>query len=146
VGTRRQRCRSDDRTSSRHGWDAGAALFQQEPDVQRQRGAPSLPAELCAHLLPSMLQGNIAWDDEYCYIDGKFREKVTESPGFQWVDEAKPHHLTKKEGFVATKPGAYLLLTVNTAETTQADVRFQPCWVAPRLDPARISLWHGHEC
>ena len=73
----------------------------------------------------SLLQGNIAWDDEYCYIDDKFREKVTESPGFQWVDEAKPHHLTKKEGFVATKPGAHLLLTVNTAETTQPDVRFQ---------------------
>jgi hypothetical protein len=69
------------------------------------------------------LQGNIAWDDEYCYIDDKFRRKVTESPGFRWVDEAKPHHFTKKEGFVATEPGAFLLLTVNTAETTQTDVR-----------------------
>ena len=69
------------------------------------------------------LQGNIAWDDEYCYIDDKFRRKVTESPGFKWVDEAKPHHFTKKEGFVATQPGAFLLLTVNTAETTQTDVR-----------------------
>lgn len=69
-----------------------------------------------------MPQGNIAWDDEYCFIDDKFREKVTESPGFKWVDEAKPHHLTRKEGFVATKPGAHLLLTVNTAETTKADV------------------------
>jgi hypothetical protein len=75
---------------------------------------------MCSDTLP---QGNIAWDDEYCYIDDKFRKKVTESPGFRWVDEAKPHHFTKKEGFVATEPGAFLLLTVNTAETTQTDVR-----------------------
>lgn len=82
---------------------------------------------MCSDTLP---QGNIAWDDEYCYIDDKFRKKVTESPGFDWVDEAKPHHFTKKEGFVATEPGAYLLLTVNTAETTQTNVRhpaLPPC-------------------
>lgn len=74
-------------------------------------------------LLDPVLPGNIAWDDEYCFIDDKFREKVTESPGFKWIDEAQPHHLTKKEGFVATKPGAHLLLTINTAETTKTDVQ-----------------------
>jgi len=63
------------------------------------------------------------WDEEYCIIDDKFRDAVSEAVGFAWVDEAKPHHLTRKWGFVATQPGSHLLLTVNTAETTKSDVR-----------------------
>ena len=43
----------------------------------------------------------------------------TQAPGFQWVDEKKPHHLTHKWGFVATEPEASLVFTVNTAMTTQ---------------------------
>ncbi len=43
-----------------------------------------------------MPQGNVAFDQEYCIIDDKFRQTVSEAPGFQWVDEAKPHHLTRK--------------------------------------------------
>lgn len=29
-----------------------------------------------------MLQGSLAWDDEHCFIDDEFGEKVSESPGF----------------------------------------------------------------
>ena len=38
--------------------------------------------------LVSRLQGNIAWDEEYCMIDAKFRELVSEvhilHPGSPW--------------------------------------------------------------
>lgn len=91
--------------------------------------------------MTGLLQGNIAWDDEYCFIDDKFREKVTESPGFEWLDEAKPHHLTKKEGYIATKPGAHLLLTVNTAETTQAEVKW---WSEGTWPDVKSVLWRRY--
>jgi len=35
-------------------------------------------------------QGNVAHDTEYCILDNKFRDLVTERQGFEWVDEAKP--------------------------------------------------------
>ena len=36
------------------------------------------------------MQGNLAYDNEYCILDNKFRDLVTEKLGFEWVDEAKP--------------------------------------------------------
>ena len=36
------------------------------------------------------MQGNVAYDNEYCILDNKFRDLVTEKQGFEWVDEAKP--------------------------------------------------------
>ena len=32
----------------------------------------------------------MAYDSEYCILDNKFRDLVTERQGFEWVDEAKP--------------------------------------------------------
>jgi hypothetical protein len=32
----------------------------------------------------------VAYDNEYCILDNKFRDLVTEKQGFEWVDEAKP--------------------------------------------------------
>lgn len=35
-------------------------------------------------------QGNVAHNNEYCILDGKFKELVSEKNGFEWVDERKP--------------------------------------------------------
>lgn len=72
-----------------------------------------------ADLLEPVLPGNIVWDAEYCIIDQKFKSTVTESPGFEWVDEAKPESVTRKWGFVATKPESLLVVTFSTASTTR---------------------------
>ena len=32
----------------------------------------------------------MAYNDEYCILDGKFKELVSEQSGFEWVDERKP--------------------------------------------------------
>ena len=32
----------------------------------------------------------MAHNDEYCILDGKFKDLVSELHGFQWVDEWKP--------------------------------------------------------
>ena len=40
--------------------------------------------------LAASAQGNVAHDTEYCILDNKFRDLVTERQGFDWVDEAKP--------------------------------------------------------
>ncbi len=50
-------------------------------------------------------QGNVAHDTEYCILDNKFRDLVTERQGFDWVDEAKP------DSYVRLTPQTLLLLT-----------------------------------
>lgn len=81
--------------------------------------SPADQAVVDADILDPVLEGNIAWDAEYCIINEKLKSAVKESPGFEYVDESKADSLTRKWGFVATKPESSLLLSFSTASTTK---------------------------
>jgi hypothetical protein len=61
-----------------------------------------------------MLPNNSEASANHCLLSRKLQSVVTAAKGFQWVNEAKPDSVRPRWGYVATKPGSRLELTLNT--------------------------------
>ena len=71
-----------------------------------------------------IMQNNWPLNENTCIMGTEFLETIVEdSDGFAWVNEA-PASDTPKYGMIATKPGSWLVMKVNSAV-----VRLSACYM-----------------
>lgn len=78
------------------------------------RQHPSKPAPPLRPVPPPMLPNNSEASANHCLLSSKLQGVVTAAQGFQWVNEAQPDAVRPKWGYVASKPGSRLELTLST--------------------------------
>jgi DNA polymerase alpha subunit B len=86
-------------------------------------GAAAAPAAAPPVLPPPMLPNNYESGSAACLVGAPFfTDAVKRQEGFQWLNEAKGLRL--RPGYIATAPGAFLAIAVDTSAPEGAAARF----------------------